>query len=205
MFRDSVELEQATFGEAPEALDAVDVIRSKSELIVRVADPEVLIVADIDQSVVASPAVCVKDGFNSDSAANDRLESGFGGVRHDLGVDLIAAFQQSEDDGLAAGSAISLAPHTTSAEVRFIGLNLAQEGRVALTRLRHPSAHPEEDRIAGTHRNARHSRSLRRGQIQHKTANQTPKLCFTDLGTPIILVNPNHHRKLALSSKSFAS
>ena len=51
-----------------------------------------------------------------------------GCVRHDFGVDLIASFQQPEDDGLAAGSATSLATHATSAEVRFIGLHVSQQG-----------------------------------------------------------------------------
>jgi hypothetical protein len=31
-------------------------------------------------------------------------QSGFGGIRNDLGVDLVASFEQTEDDGLAAGS-----------------------------------------------------------------------------------------------------
>lgn len=205
MFGDTVELEQTAFGEAPEAFDAVDVVWSPSELVVRVADPEVPIEAEIDEAVVASPPVGVKDGFRSDSSANDSLESGFGGVRHDLGIDLIAAFEQTEDDRLATGSAASLATRTTRTKVRFVGLNLTLEWRTALTRLGHPSAHSQKDRIRGTDRDAGDRRSLRRSQIQYKTANQTPKSRFTDLGIPKILVTPNHHRRLALSSKSFAS
>jgi hypothetical protein len=42
-------------------------------------------------------------------------------------------------------------------------------------------------------------------QIQHKTANQMPKTRFTDLRMAKVLVNSNHDRSLALSSKSFAS
>jgi hypothetical protein len=56
MFGDAVELEQAAFGEAPEAFDAVDVLWSAGELVVGVADPEVLVEAEIDQAVVTSPA-----------------------------------------------------------------------------------------------------------------------------------------------------
>ena len=138
MFGDSVELEQASFGEVPEALDAVDVVGSADELVLRVADPEMLVEAEVDQAVVASPAVGMEDGFGSDSAANHSLESGFGGIRHDLGVDLVPSFEQPEDDRLAAGSATSFAAHAARAEVRFVGLDLAQEGRTALTRLSHP-------------------------------------------------------------------
>lgn len=136
---------------------------------------------------------------------DDRLESDFGSVRYDLGVDLIASFEQPEDDGFAAGSATSLATHATRAKVRFVGLNLAQEWRAALIGFGHPSAHSQKDRIRGANRNASDGSGLRRSQIQHKTANQTSKSRFTHLGISKILVNPNHHRRLALSSKSFAS
>src|SRR6266581_8064968 len=118
MFGDAVELEQAAFSEAPEAFDAVDVLRSAGELVVGVADPEVLVEAEIDQAVVTSPAVGMEHGFGSDSAADHRLQSGFGGVGNDLGVDLVASFEQTEDDRLAAGSSASSAAHATRAKVR---------------------------------------------------------------------------------------
>jgi hypothetical protein len=115
MFGDAVELEQAAFSEAPEAFDAVDVLWSAGELVVGVADSEVLVEAEIDQAIVTSPAVGMEHGFGSDSAADHRLQSGFGGVRIDLGVDLVASFEQTEDDRLAAGSSASSAAHATRA------------------------------------------------------------------------------------------
>ena len=205
MFWDAVELEQAAFGEAPEAFDSVDVVRSADELVLSVADPEVLVEAEINQSVVASPAIGMEDGFEPNSAADDRLQSGFGRVRHDLGIDLVPSFEQTEDDGLAAGSSSSFAAHTARAEVRLVGFDFALERRAALTGFGHPAPHSQKNRIHGTDREAADRRALRRRQIQHKTSNQMTKSRFTDLGMPIILVNPNHHKRLALSSKSFAS
>ena len=180
-------------------------MRCARELVVGVAHPEVLIKAEIDQAIVASPAVGVEYGFRPDSAADDRLESGFGGIRHDLGIDLIASFQKPEDDRLAAGSAASLATHTTRAKVRFVGLNLAQEGRSALTRLSHPGAHFQKDAFVERIEMPVTAAVCVAVRSSTKTVNETPKSRLTDLGTPKILVNPNHHRRLALSSKSFAS
>ena len=86
MSGDAVELEQATFGEAPKALDAVDVMRSASEFVLAMIDAKMLIETQINQPVVPSPTVGVQHGFGSDSATNHRLESGFGGIRYDFGV-----------------------------------------------------------------------------------------------------------------------
>src|SRR5260370_27435512 len=156
MFGDAVELEQAAFGEGPEAFDGVDVLRSADELIVGVADPEVLVEAEIDQAIVTSPAVSMEHGFGSDSAADHRLQSGFGGVGNDLSVDLVASFEQTEDDGLAAGSSASSAAHATRAKVRLVGLDFALEWRVALTGFAHPSSHSQKNRVHGSDRDAGH-------------------------------------------------
>src|ERR1039458_8626397 len=101
MFWDAVELEQASLGEAPETFDTVDMMRSAGELIVSVADPEVLVEAQIDEAIVSSPAIGMEHGLRLDSASNHRLQSGFGGIRDNLGIDLVAAFEQAEHDGFA--------------------------------------------------------------------------------------------------------
>jgi hypothetical protein len=44
-----------------------------SELVVAVVDSIMLRVADINQAVVAAPAVTVDDGINGDSATNNGL------------------------------------------------------------------------------------------------------------------------------------
>ena len=58
MFWDAVELEQAAFDETPEAFDSIDVMRSADELVLPVADSKVLVEAEIDHAIVASPAIC---------------------------------------------------------------------------------------------------------------------------------------------------
>ena len=63
MFGDVIELEQASFGEAPDAFDPIDRVLPASEFVVGVVDPEVLVEAEIDQAIVASPTVGMEDGF----------------------------------------------------------------------------------------------------------------------------------------------
>lgn len=99
---DAVELEQALFGEAPEALDAVDMARAGGELVVSVVDPEMCVEVQIDQAVVAPPAVGVQHRCGAGLAADNGLQRGFGSIGHDLGVEVIATFQQAEDDGSPA-------------------------------------------------------------------------------------------------------
>ena len=58
-----VELLQAAFGKAPEALDPVNVAMVINELVRAMVDSEVLRIADINQSVIAAPAIRVDDGI----------------------------------------------------------------------------------------------------------------------------------------------
>lgn len=72
--RDSIELLQATLGRAPEALNAIDVLRALHKLIVAMMDSEVLCVSDINQAVRAAPAVGVDGSINRDAAPNNGLQ-----------------------------------------------------------------------------------------------------------------------------------
>ena len=58
---EALELRQADLGQPPEALDAVDVNGALGELVAGMIDAEVA-VAEVDQAVVAAPAVGVDDG-----------------------------------------------------------------------------------------------------------------------------------------------
>ena len=62
-----MKLLQAMFGKTPKALDAVDVMRAAGELILAVIDSVVLRVADVNDSVVAAPAVTMGDRFRGNS------------------------------------------------------------------------------------------------------------------------------------------
>src|SRR5580700_6899650 len=79
----SAEPGQTRLGVAPEAFDAVDVvgaIRLPGELIGSVIHSKVLLVTQVHQPVVATPAVGMNDAVERDFAPNRPLEHGFGAV-----------------------------------------------------------------------------------------------------------------------------
>ena len=88
-----------TYCQTPEAFDAVDLDSSFAELIVGMIDAEVAI-AEIDQTVVAAPAIGVDDGAEIHPAADDALEGWPRAARDDLGVDLALTLEDAEDDAV---------------------------------------------------------------------------------------------------------
>lgn len=69
----TAELCQASFCEAPEALNAVDVVALAGALVVPMLDLEVLVETRVDKTVVACPAVGVEHGAEARSAPNHSL------------------------------------------------------------------------------------------------------------------------------------
>lgn len=59
--RDSIELLKPAFGKAPEALNAIDVLRATGKLIGSMLNSEVLRVTDINQAIIAAPAIRVNN------------------------------------------------------------------------------------------------------------------------------------------------
>ena len=66
----AIELRQPDLGQAPEALEAVEVDGTLGELVPRMINPEVAI-AEVDQTVVTGPAIGVDDGARVDPAPDD--------------------------------------------------------------------------------------------------------------------------------------
>lgn len=65
MFRNAIELSQTSFSETPERLDTVNMPLTTGKLIITMMNPEVLIKADIDQSVIATPSIGMDYGIRS--------------------------------------------------------------------------------------------------------------------------------------------
>ena len=158
---DAVELGEPVFGISPEALDAIDVVRSQGELVVAMIDSMMACVAEIDQAVVAHPAVGVDHGFQIGMAANHRSQRGFCNIRDDLGIDLAITFEQTEDDGLGSGASPALAANTPRPEVRFIRFEIALQGRNPRAFFGQALTQTEEDRVDAANRKAGHLRCLR--------------------------------------------
>lgn len=128
---------EATFGIAPEALDAVDMGPPVSEFIAAMIDPEVLPIADIDQAVITAPAVGIDDAFRGHLSPYNRLQRGFGAIRDDFCIDFPVTFENAKDDSFAVRAAPSLAFDSACSEERFINFNLAGEGRYSFAKTSH--------------------------------------------------------------------
>ena len=86
---------------------------------------EMLLIPQINQTVVPTPPVGVDDALQGDASPDYTLESRLRAIRDDLGVDAIMAFEQAENNGLAASAPSSQAFDAAGAEVTFIDFHLA--------------------------------------------------------------------------------
>src|ERR1700687_842513 len=115
--RNAVELSQATFGEAPETLDAIDMILAQSKLMSLVVYPEMFLISHIDQSVVAGPAIGMDDRFQADAAQNGLAERLAATVGDDLGVDIAVALEDAKDDGFTRSATATFAADAARTKV----------------------------------------------------------------------------------------
>src|SRR5690606_11286832 len=111
----------------------IDVGMFVGEFVSAMLDAQVLGVADVDQAVVAAPAVGVDDAVEVDLASNGLLQGLFATIGDDLGVDLAVALEDAEDDGLASGASAPLASDTFGAEVGLVDLDFPPEGVLGFT------------------------------------------------------------------------
>ena len=95
-------------------------------------DSIMLLIAHVNYSIIGTKAICMQRRRQLHFAANNGLETGLFAVRDNLRIDATVSFVDAEDDGLASCATTALATHSSSAEVRFIQLDLAGKGRLSL-------------------------------------------------------------------------
>ena len=194
MTRHALELREPVLGEGPEALDAVDVRPAVGELVLAVVDAQVPGVADVDQAVVAGPAVGVDDGLEAHLAPDRLAQRGFLHVGDDLGVDLAGALEHAEDDRLAPGAAAAFALDPAWAEVRLVDLDFPPEGALGFAVRGDASAELEVDVVDRTNRQAGQLGGVGGGQVHREGPDQAPENLLADSGTPVVAVFRCFHR-----------
>ena len=112
---DAAQFGEAQRGEAPEALDAIDVIFSAGELILVMVNAVVLVAAQ-DEAVIGLPAVGINGGFGKHLTLDDRHQRLLGAVLDDLGENLAPPLEQADDGRLSAGSPPAFAAHSARAK-----------------------------------------------------------------------------------------
>lgn len=194
MFCNAIELGQASFGIAPEALDAVDVRVSVGEFILCVLDSQVFFVTDIDQAVVASPSVRVHHGVEADAAADGFLQGLFATIRDDLGIDLSVSFEDAKDDSLACGTPAAFAPNTFGSEVGFVDFDFPPEGALSLTVLGDAATEFQVNAVDRAKADTGQLGRIGRGEVHRKSVNDPSKNLLADSGTDVITVTLYRHR-----------
>jgi len=119
------ELGKPGFGETPEALNAVDMGLPSNEFVFPMINSEMLLVSQVDQSVISSPPVRVNDALQVDAPPDNALESITTTVGHNLSVDLAVSLEYAKDDGFAISAPSSLAFDATGAEVTLVDFHFS--------------------------------------------------------------------------------
>ena len=194
VFTNTAAFGQPGFGRAPEALNAVDVDATASgEDVVSVVDPMVFPVAEVHQSIIASPGVGVYDASDIDLPTENGLQGAFFGIRDDLRVHLTIALEDAEDDGLAARAAAAFALDALGAEVRFIHLHDTTESRLSFavgSNLPSEKHEVSVDRVAVEPRDPGHLGGLK---IKSEEADDLPKLTLRNVCTDGVSILACHY------------
>lgn len=93
---EAIELGEPTLGEAPEGFNAIDVYTLAGEVLAFM-DAQMLIIADVDQAVLAAPALGDHHALHADASANGLLQAGSGYIGDDFRVDPPLPFKYAED------------------------------------------------------------------------------------------------------------
>jgi hypothetical protein len=201
----AVELRQPPFGKAPETLDAVHVTLAAGEFTLIVIDPQMPGISDIDQTVIAAPAIGMDDTVDAHMASNGPQKRAFAAVRHDLGINVPVAFEDAKDDGLAAGATAAFTANSTRSEVTFIDFHLAGKRAGQLTLGGNVSSEFQVNVVDRTDTEANQLCRVTGGQIHRKVAQQTTKHRLADSCLAVISISSRSHRSQRILTGAPAS
>ncbi len=97
--------------------------------------PQVLSITNINQAVIASPAVGADHVFQTDPAPNNPLQRGLRAIGDDLGIDTPLAFKDPKNDCLSISTPSSFSFNPPWTKEGFIDFNLSDERRSCVTKI----------------------------------------------------------------------
>ena len=166
-------------------------------IISAVVNAEMLVKADIHQSVVTRPAVRMNDRSWVNVTAEYPLEYAIHTDKHNFCVDHALTLEQPKGNRLPVGATPTSASNTVGTEVGFIYFNRTIQGRGLLTSFSQSLTNLQLDRIYRAKRDTRHFRSYRCRQIHRKTKPQLAKFSLADSRTALAPVFSYHFRRLS--------
>ena len=128
-FMNASKLGQPGLGDAPEVLDAVDVVRSICKFVFAMMDAIMLLVAKIHETVIGLESIRVYNRINPNSFPDNRHQFFHRAVFDNLRVHFPFPFNKSENNSLSSRSPSSDTSHPTCPKVTFIDFNFALSER----------------------------------------------------------------------------
>ena len=205
MFGHTIELSQATLSKAPKGFNTVDMTITPNEFIVAMIDPKVLVKANVDQTIIATPAIGVDDAQRISFASDNRLQRTLRSIWNNLCVNLITTFKQTKDNGFTTSATATFTAHAPWAKVRLIGLQFAAQRRSLQAPPSHAGTYAKVDSVHAANGYTTQCRAFGSGQIQGKMFDNLTKLGFTKFRTAEIPIFVIHFKKLACIDYMFAS
>jgi len=114
---DAIELGEAPFGEAPEGFNAVNVSAAIGEGLALIY-AHVLVVTDVDQTIVPWPTIRADHALGIDPAPNHGAQGGLAAVVNDFSVNFAGPLEDAKDGLLGGASTAQARPGTSSHSVR---------------------------------------------------------------------------------------
>ena len=205
MFGHTIELSQTSFSETPERLDTINMPLATGKLIVTMVNPEVLIKADIDQSVITTPSIGMDYGIRRYMPTDNGLQCCFRTIWNNLRINLSLALKHTKDNCFAISATTSFTSNTLCPKVGFIDLYRTLQRRFKFTILGNSLSYFKINGIDGSDRNAGQLGCVSSSKIHRKTSNKLPEFCFPDSRTKIVSVFNIHLRKLTHFCKCLTS
>ena len=101
---------------------------SLNKFIVPIVDANMILVAQIDQTVISPPSIRMNDTFKLTTPPDNGLKRLSGTLRDDFSIDLPLSFENTKDYRLAHCTPPSCAFKATSATITFIKFDFTTQG-----------------------------------------------------------------------------
>ena len=199
----SPEFRKPGLGKSPETLNPVDVGLAVYKFVPAMIHTEMLLIPQVDQTIVPAPAIGVDDGLQVDSSSDDRLQCFTTTVGNDFGIDFTVSSEYTKDNGLPESATSTFAFDATRAKVALIDLHLTREGRLLLTVLGDTLTYSPEVSVDRVPVKTCQRSDLESIQVQGKKPDNLTDFLLRNLGTVSVLVNYCHDRTYSLLSALF--
>src|SRR6188768_4322549 len=205
MRKHAIELSQMPFCKAPERFDTVNMPLTIGKFILSMVNPEVFVKTNINQSVIASPAIGMNDRIRRYMTTDNGLQRHFRTIRNNFRINFSLPLEHTKNNRFPIGSTTSFSSHALSAKIRFIDLYRALQWRFKLTISGNLLPYFKVNTVDRSHRNIRQLRCTGSSEIQRKTSNKLSEFCFSNSRTEIVSIFNIHIKKLTQFSKCLTS